>query len=386
MIISDDENSLLFLSQHGEAGSLPTEQQEAVDAWKKRKKAQKYKELQMPVKWVEGPDRIRATVCGETRTSAGYFLNVVPEDNAIEVDRFALVNLKSPVSFYDGEMSKGALFNRVIGLFRVAGFERKLRGKAFRPDKVFPDGQEDKDFRDTQEEEVKWHILKSLIQNYLKQLCKNSLRRQKQVEKYDKSSDEYKYDLCPITRRLIGKYFRWSKEQQDITEAFKDREKPLARTSAKQYDIFICCDSSDFSAARFLYEFLKERHGERVFFSAESLPRVGAMDYCAAIDAALDSAKIMIVFGTNAECFHGGWVSWEWNSFLNEVKSGRKSRGGLISFAHGVESADMPYGLRNWQMIRYSPSSPQDSFAELDRYIESALEKMKSRNEKMKSP
>ena len=154
----------------------------------------------------------------------------------------------------------------------------------------------------------------------------------------------------------------------------------------KQYDIFICCDSSDFSAARFLYEFLKERHGERVFFSAESLPRVGAMDYCAAIDAALDSAKIMIVFGTNAECFHGGWVSWEWNSFLNEVKSGRKSRGGLISFAHGVESADMPYGLRNWQMIRYSPSSPQDSFAELDRYIESALEKMKSRNEKMKSP
>ena len=81
----------------------------------------------------------------------------------------------------------------------------------------------------------------------------------------------------------------------------------------------------------------------------------------------------MIVLGTKAENFDSGFVGFEWRRFLNEIHSGRKPNGQVFVFSGGVEVAQLPLSLRDYQMVPYSAASPHDSFEALYRFIEAAL-------------
>jgi tetratricopeptide (TPR) repeat protein len=122
-------------------------------------------------------------------------------------------------------------------------------------------------------------------------------------------------------------------------------EKPL---------IFISSKSEDWVYAETLYNFLVS-HGKTVFFAKKSLPNLGDAEYIREIHKAIDKAVHMIVVGSSVKNITGRWVEAEWNAFINEKLSGRKSgRSNLITLTKGeIEIGDLPLALRQYQVIPY---------------------------------
>ena len=61
-----------------------------------------------------------------------------------------------------------------------------------------------------------------------------------------------------------------------------------------------------------------------VFYSNYSLGILGAAQYKAAIDSALDEATVLVAVGTSAENLNSNWVRYEWDSFYGDILSGQK--------------------------------------------------------------
>lgn len=117
-----------------------------------------------------------------------------------------------------------------------------------------------------------------------------------------------------------------------------------------QIDVFISYKSRDYRYARAVYDELL-RLGSRVFLSELSLPVMADADYTSAIDYALEKTKGMIVIAASVEIFDSGWVHYEWSSFLNEKRSGRKE-GNIITVVSDENSiAKLPYALRQYEAI-----------------------------------
>ena len=112
-----------------------------------------------------------------------------------------------------------------------------------------------------------------------------------------------------------------------LEEEFSDLE---------QIDVFISHKSQDYSCAKAVYDELI-KYGKKLFLSEVSLPVMANTDYTFAIDNALEKAKGMIVIADSIEIFDSGWVHYEWSSFLNEKRSGRKN-GNLITIVRNEES------------------------------------------------
>jgi len=287
-------------------------------------------------------------------------LNIVPDDNAIEVDRVALVNVKGKVSFFDGEQSRGVVLNRAVGLFNVKRFRKDsyLLGHEFKPDKVFMGG------KPGQPDDL-GTVVKQQINKLMR--FQSPYRTPEDRTKWLHSSK--KWDLCPITRIMIQRYLKAAADKPPLPDSETGARIKRPDTHC---DVFISYRSADQSIAQWLHDYLEES-GLKLFFSAESLPLLGESDYAAAIDAALESAKCMVVLGTSPECFDSGWVGYEWRSFLNEKLSGRKKDSQLFTFVSGVEVHELPFALRSVQMIPFSVNSPQDSFETLLRFLRQAL-------------
>lgn len=113
------------------------------------------------------------------------------------------------------------------------------------------------------------------------------------------------------------------------------------------YDIFICYKETDENGERTVdsvlaqdvYDALTEK-GYRVFFSRVTLETVLGAQYEPYIFAALNSARIMLVFGTDYEYFNAVWVKNEWSRFLAHIASGQKKA--LIPCYKGIDPYDMP--------------------------------------------
>lgn len=99
---------------------------------------------------------------------------------------------------------------------------------------------------------------------------------------------------------------------------------------SEPYDIFICYKETDASGGRTkdsalaqdMYYQLKNA-GYRVFFARVSLEDKLGQQYEPHIFAALNSAKVMLVIGTNPEYFNAVWVKNEWSRFLALAKNDR---------------------------------------------------------------
>lgn len=123
----------------------------------------------------------------------------------------------------------------------------------------------------------------------------------------------------------------------------------IVEISSKEapYDIFICYKETDPNGERTLdsvmaqdvYDALVQK-GYRVFFSRISLEDKLGVEYEPYIFAALNSAKVMLVFGTDYEYFNAVWVKNEWSRFLRLMASD-KSRY-LIPCYRGIDAYDMP--------------------------------------------
>jgi hypothetical protein len=112
--------------------------------------------------------------------------------------------------------------------------------------------------------------------------------------------------------------------------------------------IFLSAKSEDYVSANRVYSHLTE-HGYSVFFSDQTLPRMGNSDYRREIDRALEQAKHLIVVTSRKEYVESKWVEAEWGSFINEKRSGRKDGNIIVLLAGSMQIGDLPISLRSFE-------------------------------------
>ena len=86
----------------------------------------------------------------------------------------------------------------------------------------------------------------------------------------------------------------------------------------------------DYAIAKELYDSLTDL-GYKVFFSSDTLEKLGSSRYKMDIDSALDTAKIMVVVLSKAEYASSHWVQYEWDSFYNDYLSGGRQEANLFT-------------------------------------------------------
>ena len=146
------------------------------------------------------------------------------------------------------------------------------------------------------------------------------------------------------------------KVYRDEAKAIEDIRKGLLEVSGKEppYDIFICYKETgengertvDSVLAQDVYDALTEK-GYRVFFSRVTLEDKLGTEYEPYIFAALNSAKIMLVFGTDYEYFNAVWVKNEWSRFLKLMAQDKSKH--LIPCYKDVDAYDMPKEFQKLQ-------------------------------------
>ena len=136
---------------------------------------------------------------------------------------------------------------------------------------------------------------------------------------------------------------------QSEASAINEIQKEIIAVSQTEapFDIFICYKETDNFGRRTmdsviatdLYNQLN-REGFRVFFSRITLEDKLGSAYEPYIFAALNSAKIMIVLGTNKEHFQAVWVQNEWRRYLSLIKQGEEKV--LIPAYKDMDPYDLP--------------------------------------------
>lgn len=122
----------------------------------------------------------------------------------------------------------------------------------------------------------------------------------------------------------------------------------------KPFDVFICYKETDESGKRTVdsaiandiyYQLTQE--GFKVFYSAITLEDKLGQEYEPYIFAALNSAKVMLVIGTNPEYFEAVWVKNEWSRFMKLMKTDRSKL--LIPCYKDMDAYDLPEDFAHLQ-------------------------------------
>ena len=140
------------------------------------------------------------------------------------------------------------------------------------------------------------------------------------------------------------------------------------------YKVFISYKNSDSSGnrtqeskiAETMYSLLMAR-GIDVFYSNRSLLDFGEAAYKSAIEKALDEAEILIVMASSVENLTSSWVSYEWNSFHEDILAGDKKGGVIVPVLDpAISRRDRPMALRNYEtfMLGIDPESKVVDFVE----------------------
>ena len=136
---------------------------------------------------------------------------------------------------------------------------------------------------------------------------------------------------------------------REEAKAIEEIRKGIISVSSNEqpYDIFICYKETDDKGDRTLDSVLAQdvydaltAKGYRVFFSRITLEDKLGVEYEPYIFAALNSAKIMLAFGTDYEYFNAVWVKNEWSRFLKMMVKDKEKH--LIPCFKGIDAYDMP--------------------------------------------
>ncbi|MCM1233760.1 MAG: TIR domain-containing protein [Ruminococcus flavefaciens] len=143
---------------------------------------------------------------------------------------------------------------------------------------------------------------------------------------------------------------------RDEAKMIEEIRKGIIEVSGKEapYDIFICYKETDGDGNRTIdsvlaqdvYDALTEK-GYRVFFSRITLEDKLGAEYEPYIFAALNSAKIMLAFGTDYENYNAVWVKNEWSRFLKLMSQDKTKH--LIPCYKGIDAYDMPKEFTKFQ-------------------------------------
>ena len=161
---------------------------------------------------------------------------------------------------------------------------------------------------------------------------------------FDSIMDDPDFDMVMENADVVAVsiYREQAKQIEEI-------RKGIIEVSGKEepYDIFICYKETDNEGERTLdsvlaqdvYDALTDK-GYRVFFSRISLEDKLGTEYEPYIFAALNSAKIMLAFGTKYEYYNAVWVKNEWGRFLKLMTKEKEKY--LIPCYKDIDAYDMP--------------------------------------------
>ena len=134
----------------------------------------------------------------------------------------------------------------------------------------------------------------------------------------------------------------------------------------KPYDIFICYKDSDLEqgisrtqdsyVAQDLYTHFTDK-GYRVFYSHVSLREKAGEKYEPYIFHALSTAKVMLVYGQNADYINSTWLKNEWTRYRKLIQIGQKDPHSLIVAYEGFSPSDLPGVLKATQCLDASEKS-----------------------------
>ena len=137
-------------------------------------------------------------------------------------------------------------------------------------------------------------------------------------------------------------YRQQAKEIEEI-------RKGIIEVSGKEqpYDIFICYKETaedgertlDSVLAQDVYDALTDK-GYRVFFSRITLEDKLGVEYEPYIFAALNSAKVMLAFGTSYQYYNAVWVKNEWSRYLKLMAKDKTKH--LIPCFKNLDAYDIP--------------------------------------------
>lgn len=152
----------------------------------------------------------------------------------------------------------------------------------------------------------------------------------------------------------------------------------------KPYDVFISYKDKDVNGDRTLDSVIAQelydellKAGMHVFFARITLEDKVGLEYEPFIFAALNSAKVMIVVGTNAQNFHAPWVKNEWSRYLKlmAMRSGLH----LIPAFRNMDAYDIPEEFLHFQAVDLGKiGAIQDVVRGTKKLIEGATKKDKS--------
>ena len=140
-----------------------------------------------------------------------------------------------------------------------------------------------------------------------------------------------------------------------------DIQKNMLIVSQKEepFDIFICYKETDRNGKRTKDSVLAQelyneltREGFKVFFSRITLEDKLGSAYEPYIFAALNSAKVMVVVGTQPDHFNAVWVKNEWSRFLALIKNGARKT--LIPAYRDMDPYDLPEEFSHLQALDMS--------------------------------
>ena len=161
---------------------------------------------------------------------------------------------------------------------------------------------------------------------------------------FDSVLDDANFEqACENTDAVARRVYR------DEARQIEELRQAILQVSGKEepYDVFISYKETDEHGERTLdsviaQDICKEltNEGYRVFFSRISLEDKLGTEYEPYIFAALNSAKMMLVVGTDYENFDAVWVKNEWSRFLKLIAKGEKKT--LIPVFKNMDAYDMP--------------------------------------------
>ena len=161
---------------------------------------------------------------------------------------------------------------------------------------------------------------------------------------FDSVLDDANFEqACENTDAVARRIYR------DEARQIEDLRQSILQVSGKEepYDIFISYKETGADGERTLDSVIAQdiykaltAEGYRVFFSRISLENRLGTEYEPYIFAALNSAKVMIVVGTDYENFDAVWVKNEWSRFLKLIAAGQRKT--LIPVFKNMDPYDMP--------------------------------------------
>ena len=172
------------------------------------------------------------------------------------------------------------------------------------------------------------------------------------------------------------------KVYRDEAKAIEELRRSIIEVSSKEepYDVFISYKELDASGERTIdsviaQDIYKEltNEGYRVFFSRISLESKLGVEYEPYIFAALNSARVMIVVGTDYDNFNAVWVKNEWSRYLALIASGQKKT--LIPCFKNIDAYDMP---REFNKLAAQDMGKVGAMQDLLRGVEKLLGKNES--------